>query len=308
MRQFAGARTPKDRVEAEQIVLIYIPATIMLIMYTMGLSLLIDDFKRIAVYPKAAAIGVFGQLIVLPALGFLIAWALKLTPEVAAGLILLAACSGGATSNLFTRMAGGDVALSVTLTAVSGTVSIISIPLVANLGLSVFADETTDLSLPVGKTIFQIVVIAGVPLLLGMLTRWKRPALALKIEPVTIRVAMAMLTIMIIGAVAISWDRVLEIASVAALPSILLNLSGMSIGYAMARLGRLPRKQVIAIPLEVGMQNAAFALAISLSVMENETVAGPAVIYGVLMYFTCLGYVGLARRYSSGDDDAVAAS
>ena len=289
---------------AEQIVLVYIPATIVLIMYTMGLALKLADFKRIAVYPVAVAVGVVGQLVLLPALGFFIAWAMKLPPEIAGGLILLSACSGGATSNLFTHMAKGDTALSVTLTAVSGTASIVTIPLITNLGLRMFGGDSVDLELPVGKTMVSIFVVAGIPLVLGMLTQLWRPKLAAKLEPITQRVAVVMLTIMIIGAVVIAWDRVIEIASVAALPAVTLNLGGMTLGYVLARLAMLPRPQVIAIPLEVGVQNAAFALAVSLNILENEATAGPAVIYGVLMYLTCFGYVYVARSRAGSQQES----
>ena len=148
-----------------------LPAVLAFIMIGMGMSLRPVDFRRVVVYPKAALVGLFGQLIFLPAVGFLIVYLYPLRPEMAVGIMVLAACPGGTTSNLITHMARGNVALSVTLTAISGTVTVFSIPYLVNLALAVFmpaADPEQQVQLPVLETIGTLVLIVLVPTIIGM--------------------------------------------------------------------------------------------------------------------------------------------
>ena len=278
------------------IISVYIPLTVAMIMLTMGLGLTGADFKRVFTQPKGVAIGAFAQLIALPALAFAMAFAFDLSTLLAVGLVLAAACPGGPSSNLMTSLARGDIALSVTLTAISGVVTIVTIPLIGNLAIDVFGDGSAEVVLPVGETMLKVFVGAGLPLALGFLINAKNPKLAARLEPITKKVSVVMLTLLILGAVLQELSRFGEILQAAFVPVLLMNLIGMIVGGAVAFGLKLPPKQLISIPLEVGTQNAALAIAIAVGIAEDETIAFPAVIYGLLMYFTCAAWIVFARR------------
>lgn len=151
-------------------------------MLGMGLTLLPEDFKRVTRYPKAVAIGLISQLLFLPIVGFLVVLLVPMQPEIAVGLMVLALCPGGPSSNMITYLAKGDVALSVTLTALSSTITVFTIPIFTNLSLQYFAGQNAAIALPIGQTMLQIFAIALVPIGLGMLIRQQFPDLARRLE------------------------------------------------------------------------------------------------------------------------------
>lgn len=161
--------------ESNFLTAVFLPLALFIIMLGMGLGLTIKDFKRIWIEPKSVLIGLMAQLIMLPMIGFLLANMLPLSPELAVGVIILAACPGGPTSNLMTYLIQGNVALSVTLTAISSVVSVFTIPLVVNLAMKTFMQETVMLQLPFLKTVVQIAVITIIPVTLGMLLHHYAP-------------------------------------------------------------------------------------------------------------------------------------
>ena len=178
---------------------IILAVSLIIIMWGMGLSLVIDDFKRILKYPKAIAVGLSNQLILLPLIGFGLASTFTLSPEIAVGVMILAACPGGPTSNLIAHLAKGDTALSVSLTALSSIISIISIPFVINYALVSFLQEGQIIQLDISKTILQIFVIVLIPVGIGMLIKNKSPKFANKMEK-PVRIASAVvLGLVIVG-------------------------------------------------------------------------------------------------------------
>jgi bile acid:Na+ symporter, BASS family len=185
---------------------VLLPVGLAIVMLSMGLSLLPQDFLRVTRYPKAIAIGLIAQLLLLPIVGFLIASIVPMQPEIAAGLMILALCPGGPSSNLITYLAQGDVALSVTLTALSSVITVFTIPIFANLSLQHFAGQDAAISLPIGQTMLQIFAITLVPVGLGMLVRQKFPNLAQRLEKVTSRLAIAFLALIIIAIVIREWS------------------------------------------------------------------------------------------------------
>lgn len=170
---------------------VILPLALAIIMLGMGLSLQIEDFKRITKYPKAVSIGSATQLILLPIMGFLVAKVVPMQPEIAVGLVILSLCPGGPSSNMITYLAQGDVALSVTLTVVSSMVTIFTIPIFANLALQHFLGQTAAIALPIGSTMLQIFLITIVPIGLGMYIKRIFPATALRLEKATNRLAIA---------------------------------------------------------------------------------------------------------------------
>ncbi|HCK14889.1 TPA: bile acid:sodium symporter, partial [Candidatus Poribacteria bacterium] len=151
---------------------VFLPIALAVIMLGMGLSLTTDDFKRVMIYPKAAVLGMLNQLILLPIVAFVYAKIFPLSPELAVGLMILAICPGGVTSNLISHISKGDTALSITLTAISGVITVITIPFILSFSLEHFMAEGEKISLPIGRTILQIFVITIIPILMGMSIRF----------------------------------------------------------------------------------------------------------------------------------------
>ena len=293
--------------DTQTIVNLFIPFTLMTIMLAMGLGLEIKDFKLVATEPQAVIVGVLAQLVLLPATGFAIAWLLAPSPAMAVGLVLVAACPGGPSSNLMTNLAGGDTALSVSLTAISGFVTIVTIPLISNLAAAQFAEQEVNLTLPVGETIVRIFVVVAIPLALGMLLNHKRPALAAKFEPRVKIAAVVLLFVLIVGALIKSRKELASYGLDAILPPMLLSVLGIALGAAAAFTLPISPRQRVAIPLEVGAQNAALAIGLALTFMKSNDAAFPGVVYGTFMYLPCAVAIGLGRRYLArveGDGEA----
>jgi BASS family bile acid:Na+ symporter len=282
-------------VNSRTIVELFIPFTLAVMTFAMGLSLRGSDFRRVAVEPRAVLVGMFGQLVALPAIGFAIALGFALPAPLAVGLVILCAAPGGASSNLYSYLARADVALSVTLTALSGLVTIVSIPLVVNLALDTFLGTQHDVGLPVLSTMANLVLLVGLPLLIGMWIRQRRGDIADRLEKITTRISVILLATLILGAVIKERSRMATYFDDIGLPIILLSLSGIALGMLLASLARLSIRQTCTIGIEVGMQNSALAMGIALSGLGSEEMAMPAAIYAIVSYGTC-GLVVLLGR------------
>ena len=272
-----------------------LPLTIAMIMLAMGLSLVTDDFKRIFDKPRAVFIGLCGQLLLLPVLGFAIAFGFGLPPELAVGLIVLTACPGGAHSNLYASLARGDVALSVTLTAIAGIVTVLTIPPLIKLATIVFASGGEVVDLPLLETMGRIFMMMVIPVAIGMWLRARSARWASRLERVVKSMAVAMLLLIVFGSIASQSENVLAFAAQAGLPVLTLNLLAMLSGYWMATTAKLPGSQCRSITLEVGIQNAALAFALTAGMLNSINVAIPAILYSILVYFTGLLVIAQGR-------------
>ena len=183
---------------AQDIVKLYIPVTLGVIMFTMGLGLSLSDFKRVLVEPRAMWVGLINQLVTLPLVAFGLAFAFELPPPLAVGLVLISACPGGPSSNLYSALARGDVALSVSLTAVSGVITMVTIPFIIGLGLDVFMGTARDVHLDVPSTILQLFLVVGLPLALGMYLRFRHIERAMRLEKIMTKVAVLLLVTLIV--------------------------------------------------------------------------------------------------------------
>jgi BASS family bile acid:Na+ symporter len=266
-----------------------LPLVLAFIMFSMGITLVWDDFKRVAKFPKPFFVGALLQLVSLPALAFLLAtlW-LKLgtiEPAFAVGLIIISACPGGVTSNLMTHISGGDTALSISLTAVISLITVITIPLIVNLGLSHFMGAA-EAQLPLLKTIIGIFAITTVPVLLGMVVKNKAPDWAERNEPFLAKVASVFLLIIILAAMAKYWALLKANFMTIGPLTLSLNLVTMLLAYGVARLLQLNRAQGVAITFECGLQNGATAIFVSLTLLESQQMMLPCGIYSLLMMVT----------------------
>lgn len=265
---------------------IILAISLMIIMFGMGLSLTLSDFKRVLVYPKAMIIGQFCQIILLPLVGYMIAVYLNLSPTTAIGVMLLAACPGGPTSNMLTYMAKGDLALSVSLTAVSSILTIFTIPIVVQFALEKFSDQSLTVTVDALTMLQQLLVIVIIPIGIGMIVKAKFPAFAEKMDrPVKIASAL-IFVLVIIGVVYSIKDVFMGYLQEAGLPAILLNVSTMTIGFLLAVFFKLSRKQAISISIETGIQNGTLAITLATIALNNAEYSIVPAIYGLLMFVT----------------------
>ncbi|MBM0125009.1 bile acid:sodium symporter family protein [Pimelobacter simplex] len=261
-----------------------LPAALAIIMFGLGLALTVDDFRRIARTPLPVGVALAAQLVVLPAVCFGLVLALDLDPILAVGMMLLAASPGGTTANLFSHLFRGDVALNITLTAVNSLVAVVSLPLVVNFAVGWFDPPgAEDIGLQLAKTA-QVFAIVLVPVALGMLVRRSSPGFAARADR-PVRVASAVVLALVIGGALIGERESLAdyIADVGVATTVFCALS-LSLGYLLPRACGVAERQALAAAFEVGIHNSTLAIAVALSVLDNDTLAVPAAVYGVLMF------------------------
>ncbi len=257
---------------------------LIIIMLGMGLSLTAEDFKRVFLYPKAILIGLLNQLILLPLIAFGIASVFDPGPEIAIGLMILAACPGGATSNLIAHLAKADTALSVSLTALSSFITLLTIPFIVNFALGHFLDEGQLIQLDILATIAQILVIVIIPVILGMLVRRYRKGFAQQMAK-PVRVASGLvLALVILGLIIKEKNNVLGYAQQAGLVALLLNVGTMAMGYLTARFFKMNLKQTRTISIESGIQNGTLAITVAIALLGNAEYAIAPAIYSLIMF------------------------
>jgi len=263
---------------------VILPISLAIIMLGMGLSLVLADFKRVFNHPKAALIGLGNQLLLLPLIAFVLVTVFNAPPIMAVGIMLLAACPGGVTSNLISHVAKGDIALSISLTAITSLVTVISIPLIMSFSLAHFINDTeTQVELPVLKTIAQIMVITVIPVSLGMLIRHFNTAFANTMER-PMRIASTIIFVaVLLGIILANKALILPALKSIGLVAALLNISTMALGFFAAKLFQLHLKQAITITIESGIQNGTLAIVIATSILQQPDMSIPAAIYSLLM-------------------------
>ena len=262
-----------------------LPLALFAVLFGMGLSLVPEDFRRVFRHPKAKLVGLACQLLLLPAVAFALALLFRLPGELAVGLMLLAACPGGATSNVITHLSKGDTALSVTLTAISSTVCVFTIPWIVGWSMHWFMGGSAAVQLPFWKTLGQLTVVTILPIVCGMAVRAARPALAQRLERPAGIFALVILALIILAAVAREKDLAHQFA-VAGPAAITLNVLTMVLGFAAGWWFALPLSQRITISIEAGIQNGTLALAIALGLLESSRIAMPAVVYSLFMFLS----------------------
>lgn len=263
-----------------------IPICIFLIMMGMGLSLVPNDFKRVVKYPKAVSIGLIHQLVLLPLIGFALANIMPLEPEYAVGVMLLVICPGGTTSNMFTHLAKGDVALSVTMTAIASLITVFTIPVILNLSLSYFISQDNEFQLPILTTMFSLMKLTIIPIALGMLIKAFAPNIASSTQIYVTRFGILFLTMLIVFLTYIQQDIVIPAFIAAGPVSLLLNISTMALGYYSSKWLQLNHAQTTSITIEVGLQNSTLSMFMALTLLENYKMSFTPAIYTLIMLFT----------------------
>ncbi|AWB57712.1 bile acid:sodium symporter family protein [Colwellia sp. Arc7-D] len=263
-----------------------VPICIFLIMMGMGLSLVPNDFKRILKYPKAVSVGLLNQLILLPIIGFTLANIMPLEPEYAVGVMLLVLCPGGTTSNMFSHIAKGDVALSVTMTAVASLITVFTIPVVLNLSLVHFMGEGSEFQLPLIPTIISLMGLTIVPIAIGMLIKSFAPRFADSSQVLVSRFGILFLTLLIIFLTYVQQDIVVSAFIATGPVSLILNISTMALGYYSSRWFGLNAAQTTSVTIEVGLQNSTLSMFMALTLLANYKMSFTPAIYTLVMLFT----------------------
>ena len=262
---------------------ILLPLVLGGIMYGMGLSLQRQDFVRLAKLPKPVFAGLLGQVLILPALAFAIAVLFNASSEVAIGLMIIAACPGGSTSNLLSHLANANLALSISLTAITTIICVFATPFVIAFAIGYFA-ETKPASFSLASTSLGLIVITLVPVLLGMLTRYHYAKLALKLEPIFRKTAVVFMLLLIVKICFDEREMLIEGFPDLYLFTISLNVLATILGVAIAKLFLLDDKDTLTIGIEVGTQNATLAILIAVSFIGVPAYAVIGGAYGLIMY------------------------
>jgi BASS family bile acid:Na+ symporter len=269
----------------------FLPVTLAIITLGMGLSLTDKDFRNIFLQPKPVIIGLCCQMILLPVIAWLIARSANIDPYFKVGLMIIAACPGGATSNLITYLLRGNVALSISMTALNSILTLITIPLVVHFSLEAFIHEDAAIQLNVGMTILKVFLITIVPAFAGTRIRKNYPDFSIELER-PLRVVLPLL-LMVVYAGVIFIDQGIGAATRADFAKIfphalLLNILAMVSGFLVARIFRLRVKNQFTISIEVGLQNSALAIFVAAALLKNNDMALVPVVYGSFSFFSTL--------------------
>lgn len=270
---------------------------LVILMFDLGLTLRLEDFGRVVRHPWPIAVALFGQLVLLPVIALMLAWLLHLSPVYFIGLVLIACCPGGSSSNVFSKLAGGDVALSVTLTALSSIITLFTIPLIMSWATQLVG-ESVGITLPVGNLIKQNLLMMLLPVLLGIGLHYACPNAAAKTDKVLSKLAFPLLLLLITIFYMQHHHTILANIGTLGLCVTALILLAIGCSSLLSRLVRNNAQQRRTVIIEVGMQNAAQAIAIASSplIFANDDMAIPAILYSLMMNIVLLLYVLAARK------------
>ena len=276
---------------------IFLPLSLAFIMFGMGLSLTFGDFKRIIIYPKAVTIGLVNQMLIIPLLAFGLIKVFGLQAELAVGMMILAVCPGGATSNLITHLAKGDSALSITLTAFSSMITVFTIPFLVNFSIQYFMPGGgKEFQLNVFGTVISVILITAIPVLIGMIILKKLPNLANRIEPTFRKLSAVFFVIILVAAILKERENLLSYLSEVGPMALSLNIATLAIGFFSARLLGLNFKQSRTVSIESGIQNGTLGITIAATLIGNSQMAIPSAIYGILMFGSAGVLIFLGNR------------
>ncbi|MDH6462939.1 bile acid:sodium symporter family protein [Micromonospora purpureochromogenes] len=277
--------------------LIGLPIALGIIMLGLGLGLTIEDFRRVAQHPKAAVIALVCQVLVLPALCFGLVLAFDLPPELAVGMMLLAASPGGTTANLYSHLFGGHVALNITLTAINSVLALFSLPIVVNLSAGHFLADGRSVGLQFDK-VLQVFAIVLIPVAIGMLIRARVPRVAERLNRPVRTLSIVVLVAVIAGAVLGERENIADYFVSVGLAVLAFNLLSLAIGYGLPRLAGVDRSAATAAGFEIGIHNSTLAITIALNpaLLNSTQMAIPGAVYGIVMFFTAAAFGYLVTR------------
>ena len=281
---------------------VIVPLGLFMIMMGLGLTLSLRDLKRVFTMPRAVILGLTGQILLLPLLAFLLVWLFAPPAMIAIGLILLAACPGGITSNAYVFASRGDIALSVTLTTLSSMLTVVTMPLLTYLALSLYANNGMLVELPLLNVMRSLALLTVVPIIAGMTLRSFRPGFAQRmVEPVRV-MAIGILIMVIVGNTIASFDALKANILQTGMIALTLNLLAMFMGYGLARMFRLPGEQVITMTYEIGVQNIAMVFTLAITILAMPDYSITAMVYGLFMKLSALSFMAYSNRLRRSEE------
>ena len=280
---------------------IILPLVLALIMFGMGLSLTKQDFLELAKEPKPVIIGLFGQLLLLPILAYGVAILFGLSQHLAIGIMILATCPGGTSSNIISHLARVNLALSVSLTAVTTLVCVFTTPLIIQFAINQF-DENPAESFSLLSTTLGLIFITLIPVLLGIFVRHKYPTQAISSEPFFRRLATSFLIFMVVAITYQERANILESLSHVLLPSITLNLVAIATGLILGITFKLVKCDCVTLGIEVGVQNSGMAILIAVTFLDRPGYAIAAGVYGLAMYLGAGLLIFGAKRFPTASE------
>jgi bile acid:Na+ symporter, BASS family len=283
---------------------VLLPLALGIIMFGLGLSLTIDDFKRVTFYPRAITIALVSQMVLLPAVCFGLVILLNVDPVLSVGLMLLAASPGGATANLYSHLSRGDVALNISLTAINSILTVITLPIIVNFSLSYFLSSDQYVPMQFQKVV-EVFAIVLLPVFLGMFIRKKAASFAKGMEKPVRIVSVLFLILIIISVTLREKEQLTNYFSSVGIPVLVFNLLSLGIGYYVPRLFNVERKQAIAIGMEIGIHNGTLAIYIAINVLGNSAMSVPPAVYSVIMFFTAAAFGFMVKLKSDETEKTV---
>jgi len=275
---------------------VILPLALAFIMFVLGLGLTGADFLRVIKQPRDFFVGAFSQIILLPIIAFILVKIWPIAPELAIGVMIIAAAPGGVTSNLLTAFAKGDVALSISLTAIISLLCVITIPFIVLTSVELLGGSniTQDISLlSMSRDMFLIVTV---PVILGMLLRKFSSGVALKLEPIAKKVSIILFVLVLLGAIAAERENVISYFAQAGLITLILNVVMMIVAYYLAQSLASGTRQKKCITIECGLQNGTLAIFVATSIFGGGMYVIPAATYSLIMFATSLIFVYLVRK------------
>ena len=275
---------------------VILPLALAFIMFALGLGLTGSDFLRVIKQPRDFFVGAFSQIIILPIIAFILVKIWPIAPELAIGVMIIAAAPGGVTSNLLTYFAKGDVALSISLTAIISLLCVFTIPFIVLTSVGLLGDSSTPQNISLFAMSRDMFLIVTAPVILGMLLRRFASGFALKFEPIAKKVSAVLFVLVLLGAIAAERENVISYFAQAGLITLILNVVMMVLAYYIARLLATGSAQKKCITIECGLQNGTLAIFVATSIFGGGMYVIPAATYSLIMFATSLIFVFLIRK------------
>jgi BASS family bile acid:Na+ symporter len=278
---------------------VLLPLALAFIMFALGIGLTLDDFTRVARQPRDFLIGAAAQMLLLPLVAFTLVTLWPMHPELALGVIIIAAAPGGVTSNILTAFAKGDVALSISLTAITSLLSVLTVPLIVTAAYAHLIGDAASQDVSITRTALSVFAIVTVPVLLGLAVRRFADGFALRFEPAARKVSTVLFVVVLAGAILQERANIVTYFAQAGLITLTLNIAMMALAYLLALLFASGPRQRTAISLECGLQNGTLAIAVAALLFGGGLATVPAATYSLIMFATGLIFVAALRRSQS---------
>ena len=271
------------------------PVCLAIIMFGLGLGLTVADFKRVVTIPRDFFIGLLGQVIILPIIAFILIHIISMSPEIALGVMIIASAPGGVTSNILTKFANGDVALSVTLTAVVSLISVITVPLIVYNSASFLGFEIAR-EISMINIAVKMFFVVTVPVIFGMIVRSLKTDFIVSKTLLIQRLSVILFLIVFISIWIEEWDRIINFITRAGLVTFILNITMIFVGYFMAKFLASGLEQRKCISLECGLQNGTLAVFVATQLWDDVVFMVPTAAYALIMFVTSIIFVLIVRK------------